>query len=476
MSKISIMGMTFEEGSEPDFGSIYRIREGASGVHEYGLYSDDISKLALITNAAPGSSAQCDDTKDVYRLTKDGWMKLGEPGEISTPATDIIERTATSIYNRSAQTVGDYFAYNNEVVESVYMPNVKTIGESAFAYDTSLVTVDFPEATLIKETAFYRCSNLEEVICPELKEISSRAFADCTNLKTVIAPKLEKIYTFSGCTHLEELNFPLLNYIGSFGFSGCASLVNVDLPQLEYWGERSFYNCTSLKTLNLPMVSKFSGMDSSSAYIENCSALESVNLSSLESLERANLFRNCPSLTSVSLPNLKTVGSSWRIFRECSALEEIYLPKVEKVGGIAVREFVLCTSLKAVYLPVATYINFAIDLTSLETVNVPLCETIGGSCFKNDTALETLNFPCVTSIGTEAFSGCTSLTTIIFGAETVATLDNSNAFTNTPVASGTGYIYVPDELVNDYKAAQNWSTYANQIKPISELPTETEGE
>lgn len=472
MSKISIMGMTFEEGSEPNFGSIYRVREGASGVHEYGLYSDDISKLALITNAAPGSSAQCDDTKDVYRLTKDGWMKLGEPGEISTLSTDIIERTATSIYNRSAQTVGDYFAYNNKVVESVYMPNVKTIGESAFAYDTSLVTVDFPEATLIKDTAFYRCSNLEEVICPELKEISSRVFVDCTNLKAVIAPKLEKIYTFTGCSSLEELNYPLLNYVAPYAFQNCASLVNVDLPQLEYWGERSFHNCTSLKTLNLPKVSKFSGMDSSAAYIENCPVLESVNLSSLESLERANLFKNCPSLISVSLPNLKTVGSSWRIFRECSALEIVELPELTSTCNLP--DFSGCTSLKSISLPKATFVWFGSDLTALTDVNLPLCETIENSCFKNDTALETLDFPCVTSIKINAFENCTSLTSIIFGAETVATLDNSNAFTNTPIASGTGYIYVPDELVNDYKAAQNWSTYANQIKPISELPTEGE--
>lgn len=76
MSKVMIMGMTFEAGSEPDFGSIYRVREGASGVHEYGLNETDASKLSLITNAAPGSSAFCDDTMEVYRLTKTGWIKL----------------------------------------------------------------------------------------------------------------------------------------------------------------------------------------------------------------------------------------------------------------------------------------------------------------------------------------------------------------------------------------------------------------
>ena len=30
------------------------------------------------------------------------------------------------------------------------------------------------------------------------------------------------------------------------------------------------------------------------------------------------------------------------------------------------------------------------------------------------------------------------------------------------------YIYVPDDLVENYKTATNWSVYASQIKPLSE--------
>ncbi len=33
-----------------------------------------------------------------------------------------------------------------------------------------------------------------------------------------------------------------------------------------------------------------------------------------------------------------------------------------------------------------------------------------------------------------------------------------------------GYIYVPDELVDAYKTATNWSVFANAIKGLSELP------
>ena len=47
-------------------------------------------------------------------------------------------------------------------------------------------------------------------------------------------------------------------------------------------------------------------------------------------------------------------------------------------------------------------------------------------------------------------------------------LTSKYALYNTPIAKGTGYIYVPDALVNDYKKATNWSVFANQIKPLSE--------
>ena len=33
-----------------------------------------------------------------------------------------------------------------------------------------------------------------------------------------------------------------------------------------------------------------------------------------------------------------------------------------------------------------------------------------------------------------------------------------------------GYIYVPDDMVDTLKADSIWSTYATQIKPLSELP------
>lgn len=118
----------------------------------------------------------------------------------------------------------------------------------------------------------------------------------------------------------------------------------------------------------------------------------------------------------------------------------------------------------------STGVNIFYACYALHTVNLPSLISISTNMFAYSSLLKRLDFPSVESISGGAFSGCARLVTVILRkADTVCTLENVNAFTNTPIAKGTGYIYVPDDLVEQYKAATNWSTFANQIKPISDL-------
>lgn len=50
----------------------------------------------------------------------------------------------------------------------------------------------------------------------------------------------------------------------------------------------------------------------------------------------------------------------------------------------------------------------------------------------------------------------------------VVPLKDVNAFQQTPIASGTGYIYVPRALVDSYKTAENWSTFASQFRALED--------
>lgn len=78
MGKVIRMGMVFDEGSVPDFGSIYAVDLRHNGVNEYGgSDTDDVSKLDLITNAAPGSTCLFSNGT-IYRREKTSWAKFGE--------------------------------------------------------------------------------------------------------------------------------------------------------------------------------------------------------------------------------------------------------------------------------------------------------------------------------------------------------------------------------------------------------------
>lgn len=89
-SQVIIMGMIFDEGSVPDFGSIYDVKLRYNGKNDYGLFEADVSKLDLITNAAPGSTALCDDTGNLYRLTKSGWVLFGSNANNSSSNSNSI--------------------------------------------------------------------------------------------------------------------------------------------------------------------------------------------------------------------------------------------------------------------------------------------------------------------------------------------------------------------------------------------------
>ena len=92
---------------------------------------------------------------------------------------------------------------------------------------------------------------------------------------------------------------------------------------------------------------------------------------------------------------------------------------------------------------------------------------IGSSAFYGCTALTEVNLPAVTSLENNAFRN-TAVTAAILRGATMCALANTYAFMGTPIASGTGYIYVPAALVDSYKAATNWSTYAAQFRALED--------
>lgn len=148
-------------------------------------------------------------------------------------------------------------------------------------------------------------------------------------------------------------------------------------------------------------------------------------------------FYNRVALASCTLPDdLLYIGDS--AFYGCSVLRGISLPDtVSRIGSNAFRN---CSNLSITALPR--------DITSI------------GQYSFSGTAIEELDVPeGLSSIPAHAFDASTLLGTIILRkTDGVVTLSSTNAFSNTKFRGTGGIAYVPEDLIETYKAATNWAS------------------
>ena len=174
-------------------------------------------------------------------------------------------------------------------------------------------------------------------------------------------------------------------------------------------------------------------------------------------------FCACYSLGSVTIPSgvTRIEGGG---FYHCYSLTSVAIPN--SVTEIYAYAFNYCYSLTSVAIPNSVtewYSNiFAYDY-SLATVTIPnSIVTIKREEFYNCYSLISIAIPkSVTTIGRDAFAGCYGAAFYDFAdAISVPTLEATDAFTGIPTDCE---IRVPAALVDAWKAATNWSTYANHI-------------
>lgn len=182
---------------------------------------------------------------------------------------------------------------------------------------------------------------------------------------------------------------------------------------------------------------------------------------------RDYIFNGYRNLQAINLPNVETVGSY--AFNECTKLTEIDLQKCTAISTYA---FAVCKAMTKANLPnVETIGQYAFTQNAaLAEFTAPLLTSIERQVFYFCNALVKLDFQSLTTIAVYGCTNARSLTTVIIRTPTVCTLANVNAFNGTPIASGTGYIYVPAALVDTYKAATNWSTFSTQFRAIEDYP------
>lgn len=183
----------------------------------------------------------------------------------------------------------------------------------------------------------------------------------------------------------------------------------------------------------------------------NCTALTTVDLPNVTTID-AGVFYGCNALTNVELPNTANIGGE--AFRDCKSLTELTFPNLTAISGNGI--FKGCTSLKKAVFPVLA--------------GAASSGSYGQILFSGCTALTTVDFGVTQSVcGYQAFQGCTALTALILRGSNVASFASDNqTISATPIASGAGYIYVPRALVESYKVATNWSTYADQFRALED--------
>jgi hypothetical protein len=93
---------------------------------------------------------------------------------------------------------------------------------------------------------------------------------------------------------------------------------------------------------------------------------------------------------------------------------------------------------------------------------------VGNRALMGCTELETVVLPNVLSIANTAMYGCSKLVALALSHSSVVTLGNTDALKGTPIANGTGYIYVPSVLVPEYEVATNWNAYATQFRALED--------
>lgn len=171
-------------------------------------------------------------------------------------------------------------------------------------------------------------------------------------------------------------------------------------------------------------------------------------------------------LTSIDSTVTSVVGYACR---GLSKLQTVNLPNATSIGTYA---FYYCTGMTGFSAPKVTSLGtYAFyNCSKLTSVSFPKATSVPTYCFYTCGVLEIADFGAAGSIAASAFAYCDALKALILRkSSAICTLANTtNTLKDTPIANGTGYVYVPAALKSQYEQASNWKTYAAQFRALED--------
>ena len=303
---------------------------------------------------------------------------------------------------------------------------------------TTLWAYDFQSGDL-----YYNITSDTTVEVTYQYEWSSDNYA---GLKTATIPST---VTYNGTTYG-------VTSIGLAAFQNCFSLTSVTIPNSVTNIESSaFYPCYSLTSISIPnsvtsigswafegtgIYNEESNWENDVLYIDNCLIKARTSISGAYAIKEntrliANYaFRDCSSLTSVTIPNSVT-SIGYHAFYNCAFTKDNFINNStldaeknnywgarigdKEIDGLLIKDdtiLVACRPhLTSVTIPnsVTSIGRYAFyGCSSLISITIPNSVTsIGWNAFEGCSSLTSVSIPnSVTSIGNSAFNGCSSLT------------------------------------------------------------------
>lgn len=401
--------------------------------------------------------------------------------------------------------------------------NAQTSGScgdnATWEYDNGTLTIsgtgamaDYTDALTDNPWNAYRESITNVVIGDDITHIGNWAFMGCTSLASVtLGESISSIgaEAFANCTNtnFKKLNIPnSVETIGAFAFSNITNLTYVCIGSgVTSIGVDAFSTNSNMKYIGCyasapPTIGSgaFSGVTPTAIYVptDYIGDYQTADGWSTFSAVIGYPHGNCGNsdgdptdaitwsfdmgtyqLTLAGTGAIKTYNTSdypWNNVsfnpmggednRYWTAIQSITLG--EGITNVPDWAFAMQMNCRRVSLPSTLK---SIGWSSLEecaftSIYLPEgLETIGDYAFY-DSKFETICLPStITSIGAEAFLDCSNLTSIGCYAATPPTLGSDATFDFDDIVT----VYVPSAKVNEYKAAERWSTFGAKIQSPS---------
>ena len=355
--------------------------------------------------------------------------------------------------------IGDYQFYNCQNLTGVTLSDkLKSISKLAFANCAKIQSITIPASVeTIDQGAFYNCAALANVVMDsqsKLTTINDSAFAYCSKLTTISIPaSVTRIYddVFDGCSSLKDVTFedgedPLLLGKGK-------------RKRVESWGttydEVGLFGCCPVEKVYIGRNLSFSDTNFKGYYESWDLTHKKYNYAIFSNNYDGNSSNK---LKSVTIGN-KVTAMPGGLFYNCYGIKEVnYDGNIIDWCNISFAD------------NCATPFNNSSAILYLQgsplhsQVDIPEGATkIGSYSFYGQRGVSTFIVPStVTTIEPYAFNS-SYVSEVRINATNIINLTDTTSFN-----SNTN-IYIGDDVVANYKAANPWSDISNRIFPMGFL-------